>query len=73
MADRHGPLRTPVGRFAATVNGGTVSNGGVVLSGNALDVDGVGLPFAEGTTLAPESAGVFVPEGARRGDQITAG
>lgn len=74
MPDRMGPLRTTTGRFVERVNGGRISEGGVVARGDDLGVEGLTLPFLEGAPTVPGSqVGVLAPAGIRAGDGIGAG
>lgn len=66
MADRHGPLRTMIGRFVERVNGGRISDGAVVVSAAAYGVDELVLGVVEGAPSVPaDLVSVVVPGGTR--------
>jgi hypothetical protein len=72
MADRHGPLRTPVGWFAERVNGGVVSDGAVVVDGDDIGVDELSVPHLDGFGPVPGGRmSVLAPAGIRASDEVS--
>jgi hypothetical protein len=70
MADRHGPLRTPIGWFVERVNGGAISEGAAVAYGDKFGIDTLPTPFLENvSSISGGYVSVLAPTGVRRGDQ----
>ncbi|WP_276257961.1 DUF6517 family protein [Haloglomus litoreum] len=68
MADRHGPLRTPMGRFVEQANDGFISRGAVVAPASGAGLETVPLGMFEGSPGADGGlVSLAVPGGAADG------
>jgi hypothetical protein len=69
MADRHGPLRVPLGRWIEAGNDGQISAGAILAQGSAVGVDELPFPGDPEVGVMPGDNVTFVvPAGARRPD-----
>lgn len=74
MPDRHGPMRTPVGRYVEAANGGDARLGAVVGYGSDIGMDDhpLGPSFEESVTVSGEEFSVLAPAGLRDGGDALA-
>lgn len=67
MPDRHGPLKTGLGQFVASVNPSGIAGGALAVGGDgAMGIERAALGVFEGEpTVAGDDVGLFVPAGSR--------